>query len=114
MSSENVRYAVERMRDCARKAQIANENVVKRRDKVRAKVEQEVFQGKRTTLDRDLSTIQDTLAASDPLYRSHIADNNWYIQQTIMWATVAQVELELEKRDQTARSLREAHPPRTE
>lgn len=113
-SNPNVDYAVARMRECARKAEYAKQSAVKRGQVVRAKVEREVFLGQRTILDNDLSTTQDALSASDPLYRSHASDNGWYIQQAIMWATVANTELELEKREQQkAESLRDVNAART-
>ena len=107
-------HAVQRMRECATSADRARDKAFAIRDATKDKVIRQVMHGTRHVLDGDSKTVAEKVAQEDPGFRANVSDNQWYIQQTIMWASVAEVELKIGELDeQTLTSLRQVNPSRT-
>lgn len=112
---KNAAFAIAKMRKYAKLADEAQQSAANRRSVVKEHTRGEVLDGYRTSLGGSPDIIGDKLVVTDPIYREHVANNQFYIDLTKMWSGVAMVELKLMELDvQTPDSIRDAHPARAE
>jgi hypothetical protein len=112
---ENAAFAIGQMRKYAKLSHDAQMAATERRKDHQTKVELQVYSGYRTALSGAVDTVADALVSSDPQYRLHVGNNQFYRDLTNMWASVAMVELKLMELDvQTPDSIRQAGAPRAE
>lgn len=83
------------MRECAKAADRARDVAFAARDSARDRAKREILNGRRNVLDGNSRVVIEKLGMEDLDFKANVSDNQWYIQQAIMWATVANVELEL-------------------
>lgn len=112
---ENAAFAIAKMRKYAKLANDSQQAASNRRSEVKERTRGEVLDGRRNSLGGSPDIIGDKLVISDPTYREHVANNQFYIDLTNMWSGVAMVELKLMELDvQTPDSIRDAHPARAQ
>lgn len=85
------------MRECAKAADRARDAAFAARDSARDRAKWEILNGRRNVLDGNSKVVIEKLGMEDLDFKANVSDNQWYIQQAIMWATVANVELELDR-----------------
>ena len=50
------------------------------------------FWTRNRNFDHELTQIVNTAASKDPIWKGHVSDNQWFMQQAIMYGIAAQVE----------------------
>lgn len=109
-------YAIRQMRRCAKQADKSRDLAFAARDRAQETALDEISRGKRKITLGTAQSVAEQMGYQDLDFKANVSDNQWYIQQAIMWASVAEVELDIAREcdESTLTRLRDVNPPRTQ
>ena len=95
MRNDSVLNAIEQMRICTSRAERNRVAAIARRAELKEEIKnrRERSDNSKDVIYFPLERAVDFAIKDDLRYKSFVSDNQWYIQQSIMWANIAQTEM---------------------